>query len=171
MAHSRSAAVDASSWRRGAARCLVCLVVLAITTLSRGACAGEEIRACEFEVKARCVTGDARVTLADGVVKRVEVGVLWCGLRGRPGYTCTIDSSRGDEDTKWSEEAGATLIANASPANPGQPDRVKVTVGSHVSIDLDEAQSLGRCGSGAELPRAIVIPEKKGACRVWLQAP
>jgi len=53
----------------------------------------------------------------------------------------------------------------------GPRGSVKVTVGLHVSIDLDEAQSLGRCGSGAELPRAIVILEKKGACRVWLQGP
>jgi hypothetical protein len=97
--------------------------------------------------------------------------VYWCGLRGRPGYNCTIDASRTDPDSKWSEEDGATLITNASPANPNQPDRVKVTVGQHVSIDLDEAQSLGRCGAGAELPQAIVIPAQKGACRVWLKAP
>lgn len=45
---------------------------------------------------------------------------------------------------------------------------MKVTVGKNVSIDFAQAQSLGRCGAGAELPRAIVIPEKKGACRVWL---
>jgi hypothetical protein len=48
---------------------------------------------------------------------------------------------------------------------------VKVTVGKHVSIDFDEAQSLGRCGAGAELPRAIVIPAEGGACRVWLTEP
>jgi hypothetical protein len=146
--------------------------LLAVTTADRSAYAGgDEIRSCEFEVKARCVSGDARVTLVDGVVKRVEVGVYWCGLRGRPGYNCTIDASRTDPDSKWSEEDGATLITNASPANPNQPDRVKVTVGQHVSIDLDEAQSLGRCGAGAELPQAIVIPAQKGACRVWLKAP
>jgi hypothetical protein len=60
------------------------------------------------------------------------------------------------------------LIANASPFSAAQPDRMKVTVGKYVSIDLSQAQSAGRCGAGAELPRAIVIPEKKGACRVWL---
>jgi hypothetical protein len=152
---------------------LICLAALVVvTTASRGAYAGEEeIRSCEFEVKARCVSGDARVTLADGVVKRVEVGVFWCGLPGRPGYNCTIDASRTDQDSKWSEEDGATMITNASPANPNQPDRVKVTVGQHVSIDLDEAQSFDRCGTGAELPRAIVIPAQKRACRVWLKAP
>jgi len=151
----------------------ICLAaVLVVTTADRAAYAdGEEIRSCEFEVKARCVSGDARVTLADGVVKRVEVGVFWCGLPGRPGYTCTIDASRTDPDSKWWEEDGATLITNASPANPNQSDRVKVTVGQHVSIDLDEAQSLGRCGAGAELPRAIVIPAQKEACRVWLRKP
>jgi hypothetical protein len=64
------------------------------------------------------------------------------------------------------------MIANASPFNPEEPDRVRVTVGRHLSIDLDEAQSLGRCGVGAELPRgAIVIPAQRKACRVWLRAP
>ena len=45
----------------------------------------DEIRACNFAVKARCVSGDARVTLAGGAVKRVEVNVLWCGGKGQPG--------------------------------------------------------------------------------------
>ncbi len=31
---------------------------------------GQEIRKCDFEVKARCATGDASITLADGVVKK-----------------------------------------------------------------------------------------------------
>jgi hypothetical protein len=132
---------------------------------------GDQTRKCQFEVKARCVSGEARVTLADGVVTRVEVDVFWCGQPGRPGYTCMINSSRGDADSLWSEDAGATFVANASPWTPNEPDRVKVTVGQHVSIDLDEAQSLGRCGAGAELPRAIVIPAQKGACRVWLREP
>lgn len=134
--------------------------LLALTTTTRIADA-EEIRRCDFAVKARCVSGQARVTLADGVVKRLEVDVFWCGLPGRPGYSCTIDASRGDEDSKWSEEGGATLIANASPFNPTQPDVVKVTVGRHVSLDLDQTQSLDRCGVGAELPQAIVIPAQK----------
>jgi len=128
----------------------------------------DDIRACTFAVKARCASGDARVTLERGAVKRLEVNVFWCGLQGRPGYSCSIDAARGDKETLWSEEGGATIIANAAPFNATQPDRVKVTVGKYVSIDLSQAQSVGRCGAGAELPRAIVIPEKKGACRVWL---
>ena len=147
-------------------------VLLAAAPLTFAARAdGAEIRKCGFEVKARCATGDASVTLADGVVKRVEVNVYWCGPKGQPGYTCAMDSSRSDPGAKWSEDGGATLITNASPFSPDQPDRVKVTVGRRVSIDLDETQSLGRCGAGAALPRAVVIPEKKAACRVWLRAP
>jgi hypothetical protein len=71
----------------------------------------------------------------------------------------------------WSEDGAATLIANGSPFNPQQPDRVKVSVGRNVSIDLSEAQSLGRCGAGAELPRSIVIPAQGKACRVRLGEP
>jgi len=41
----------------------------------------DEIRACDFQVKARCVSGDARITLADGAIQRVEVNVIWCGER------------------------------------------------------------------------------------------
>ena len=108
------------------------------------------------------------MTLVDGKPQRFEVNIDWCGLNGGLNYSCTIDSSRGDKDSHWSEEGGATIIANARPFNAAKPDLVKVTVGSRVSIDLEQAQSLGRCGAGAELPRAIVIPSQKGACRVWM---
>lgn len=150
-----------------------CLAVLLLLTTSTAIAAADqqEIRTCDFEVKARCVSGDASVTLAKGVVIKVEVDVFWCGQGGGLGYTCTIDSSRSDRDAVWSDDRGATVIANASPFTPNQPDRLKVTVGRYVSIDMDEAQSLGRCGAGAELPRAIVIPAQKGRCRVWLGAP
>jgi hypothetical protein len=144
------------------------IVLVAITLGGIAAAHADEVRACDFKAKARCASGDARVTLDGGVIKRVEVNVFWCGPQGRPGYSCGIDSSRGDKDTKWSEAGGATVIDNTAPFNAGQSDRMKVTVGRFVSIDMGEAQSLGRCGAGAELPRAIVIPEKKGACRVWL---
>ena len=150
---------------------LCCAALLVPTVLASFAHASEQdIRACEFEVKARCAFGDARVTLADGAVTRVEVDVYWCALHGRaaPPFACTIDSSQTDEDAVWTEDAGATLITNKSPWNPDQPDRVKVTVGRDVSIDLSEAQSLGRCGAGAELPRSIVIPAKAKLCRVQL---
>jgi hypothetical protein len=162
-----------SNTLRAAMKHLIYLAVLLVVTTSTGIAQadGQEIRTCKFEVKVRCVSGAARVTLANGVVKRVEVDVDWCGLPGKPGYSCTIDSSRSDQDSLWSEDRGATLIANASPFSPNQPDRVKVTLGRYVSIDLDEAQSLGRCGAGAELPRAIVIPAQRGACRVWLREP
>jgi hypothetical protein len=132
---------------------------------------GQEIRTCRFEVKARCASGEARVVLAQGVVTALAVDVFWCGLSGRPGYRCMIDSSRSEPDSMWSDDRGATVITNASPFNPTRPDRVKVTVGRHVSIDLEEAQSAGRCGAGAELPRAIVIPAQSKTCRVWIGAP
>jgi hypothetical protein len=150
---------------------LILAVLFAVTTTSGAAHAGgQEIRSCDFAVKARCASGHATVTLVDGVVKRLEVNAFWCGLNGRPGYTCTIDSTRGDKDATWSDEGSATVITNATPFSSAEPDRVKVTVGKYVSIDMAETQSLGRCGAGAELPRAIVIPAKEDACRVWLDS-
>jgi hypothetical protein len=154
---------------KGLLRCAGPLLLMPLSGFAHAG--GQPIRTCEFEVKARCASGDARVTLADGVVIRVEVNVYWCALHGRPPFACTIDSSRTDQASVWSEEAGATLVAKKSPWNPQQPDRVKVTVGRDVSIDLSEAQSLGRCGTGAELPRAIVILARAKACRVRLDVP
>jgi hypothetical protein len=130
--------------------------------------AADDIRACDFAVKARCASGTARVTFAGGTLTRVEVDVDWCGQKGAPGYSCSIDASRGDKDSQWSDAGGATTIANAAPFDATHPDSLKVTAGRTVSIDLANTQSLGRCGAGAELPRMIVIPEKKGACRVRL---
>jgi hypothetical protein len=133
--------------------------------------AGQEVRHCDFDVKARCASGEARVTIANGVVNRVEVDVIWCGLPGHPAYTCTIDSSRVDPDSKWSSYGSTTVIANTSPLNPNYPDRVKVTLGPDVTIDFKEAQSLGHCGAGAELPQTLVIPARGKACRVRLGEP
>jgi hypothetical protein len=147
---------------------LLVLIVLANSTRARG----QEIRACDFEVKTRCASGDARVTLADVKVTRLEVDVLWCNLQGgAPTFICAIDSSRAGQNSEWSENAGATVIANRSPWNSAEADRVKVTVADDVSIDFSEAQSLGRCGAGAELPAAIVIPAHGKTCRVRLQSP
>lgn len=147
--------------------------VLVVLLLGTGlACAaGEEVRHCGFDVKARCASGEARVTIANGVVNRVEVDVIWCGLPGHLAYSCTVDSSRGDQDSKWSDDGGTTAIANTSPLNPNYPDRVKVTVGRSVTIDLKEAQSLGHCGVGAELPETIVIPARGKSCQVRLGEP
>jgi hypothetical protein len=132
----------------------------------------QQIRDCDFKLKNGCFSGDARVTLANGAVTRLEVDIVWCNRqRGAPGYTCTIDSSRGDGASTWSEDGDATLIANGSPFNSDQPDRVKVTVGRDVTIDLNEAQSAGSCGAGAELPLTIVIPAQGQACRVRLREP
>lgn len=149
----------------------ICVAALLAAATASSAVRADDIRACRFAVKARCASGDVRITSADGTIKRIEIDVFWCGLPGRPGYTCTIDSSRGDPDSLWSEDGGATLIANRSPWNPDLPDRVRVTAGQDVSIDLNETQSLGRCGAGAELPKTIVIPAQKGACRVELGSP
>jgi hypothetical protein len=154
---------------------LCCAVLLVLTAMPGLARAGEqEIRRCDFELKRGCIAGYATVTLAHGALARLEALVIWCGPGGHRkslDYSCTVDSSRDDKESTWSEEAGATVIANGSPWNPDRPDRMKVTVGRDVSIDFDEAQSLGRCGAGAELPRAIVIPAQKAACRVWLRSP
>ena len=129
----------------------------------------DEIRACDFKLKSGCIAGDAKVTLADGKVSHLEFDIVWCGLNeGAPGYTCMIDAARNDGETKWSEAGGATIVASPSD-DPSQTDSIKVTAGRFVSIDFSHAQSAGRCGAGAELPRALVIPERKGRpCRVWL---
>ncbi|HWG05277.1 MAG TPA: hypothetical protein VG271_09725 [Beijerinckiaceae bacterium] len=149
------------------------LIALTSAMMSIGSADAQSVvsRSCNFSIKARCVSGDAHLTLADGTVTSIEINVDWCGLRGQPAYSCSISSSRGDKDSLWSDEQGATLISNASPFSAQQPDRVKVTVGRFVSIDMQETQSLGRCGAGAELPEAIVMPERGNACRIWLSDP
>jgi hypothetical protein len=154
-------------------RCAVLLVPALLASFASAG--GQEIRRrCDFKLKRGCIAGYASVTLVNGALESIEGIVIWCGRGGHRkslDYTCTIDSSRDDKESTWSDDAGATVIANASPWNPQQPDRVKITVGRDVSIDFDEAQSLGRCGLGAELPRAIVIPAEGRACRVWLRTP
>ena len=146
------------------------LLIAAALVSGTAAVRADEVRACDFKLKSGCIAGDAKVTLADGKLQHLEFDIVWCGLKkDAPGYSCMIDASRKDDpDSKWSEDGGATVITSSSDT-PTQPDSIKVTVGRFVSIDFSHAQSGGRCGAGAELPRALVIPEKKGRpCRVFL---
>jgi hypothetical protein len=45
-------------------------------------------------------SGQASVTLADGKVAKIAVDVLYRSGRGTPGYTCTVDSSRTDDQLR-----------------------------------------------------------------------
>jgi len=149
---------------------------LALTAMTRFAdAAGPELRTCDFDLKGGCRSGEARVTLVNGKVTGLDVDVIWCGRGGHRkslDYTCTIDLSRGDGESAWLEDAGATVITDSSPyTDPREPDRIKVTVGREVSIDLNETQSVPRCGVGAELPESIVIPAHKSVCRVRFREP
>src|SRR6516165_8519444 len=147
--------------------CVVLLVPIVLASFAHAD--GQDVRGCEFEVKARCVPP---VTRASRLRRARSSECRWMfigvALHGHPPFACTIDSSRTGQNSVWSEDGGATLIANGSPWNPDQPDRVKVTVGRDVSIDLSETQSLGRCGAGAKLPQTIVIPAQGKICRVRL---
>ena len=141
---------------------LRCAALLVLTLLAGFAHAtGQELRKCDFDLKGGRRSGEARVTLADGAVIRVEVDVIWCGRSGHRkslDYTCTVNTSRGDGESTWSDDAGATVITDSTPyTDPREPDRIKVTVGHEVSIHLNETQSVPRCGVGAELPESIVI--------------
>ncbi len=142
--------------------------LLAVSSLGPAAQAGgrEEVHKCDFEVRARCASGDVAVTLVDGVVKEVEINDFWCGRPGNLGYSCVLDWSRDDKESRWSQDGGATTIEKTDSA--GLPDRMKVTVGRYISIDLAETRSVNACGAGAELPQAIVIPASGKKCRVWL---
>jgi hypothetical protein len=150
-------------------RRLSSLIIAAALASGLAAARADEIRACDFKLKSGCVAGDAKITLADGRLQHLEFDIVWCGLhKGAPGYTCMIDAARSDGESKWSDDAGATIIAGPADT-PAQPDNIKVTVGRFVSIDFSRAQSGNICGAGAELPRALVIPEKTGRpCRVFL---
>jgi len=150
------------------------LAVLLIVTASAALARAEptqtepkQERTCNFEVKARGVSGYATVTLEGKAVTGVDILVHQRG-RYQHGFSCMIDVSRTDGQSKWSDEGDATLIVNPHPLNPDESDRLKVTVGQHVSIDLEESKTTYRCGAGAELPRVIVIPAGRKACRVWL---
>jgi hypothetical protein len=157
-------------------RRLRCAGLLLQTLLSGFAHAGgQEIRTCDFDLKGGCRSGQARVTLADGRVMGLDVVVIWCGRGGHRkslDFTCTINSSRGDGESTWSQDAGATVITDSSPyTDSTKPDRIIVTVGRDVNLDLNETQSVPRCGAGAELPQIIVIPAHKSVCRVRFSEP
>jgi hypothetical protein len=122
---------------------------------------------CEFDVPKQCTSGSARVTFKGDTLDELAVESFTCGLPGKPGYACDVSFKRGDKESTWSDANGATIIDKKSPFDSTRPDRIKVTVGKFISIDLAEVQVSGACGAGAELPSALVITKGKHTCRVW----
>jgi hypothetical protein len=141
-----------------------------MTAIAAVAHAEQQVRVCDFDLKGGCRSGEARVTLTDGKATGLDVVVIWCGRGGHRkslDFSCTINASRADGESMWSEDAGATVIIGSSPfTDPAKPDRIKVTVGRELTIDLYETQSVPRCGAGAELPQTIVFPAHGKVCRV-----
>ena len=82
-------------------------------------------------------------------------------MHGRPPFVCTIDSSRTDQDSVWSEDGGATLIANGSPWNPDQPDPDLLS-GVDAVIHLAGASIAGRF---TESHRAAIRDSRIGPTR------
>lgn len=149
---------------------LVVLTAIVLLQCAASACRAEteSVHKCEFSVRSHCTSGGAQATLKGGELTRLSVDVYMCGLPGKLGYSCSIDFSRNDENSSWTESDGVVTIENKFSQDLATPERIKVTLGRHISIDLDETRSASHCGAGAQLPSAIVIPDVKRACRVWL---
>ena len=102
---------------------------------------------------------------------KLTFGIQYCGLAGKPGYSCLVELAPDDRQSKWSRAGRVVGVDNLAPRDPAQPDRIVITTGNSVSLDFSEAQSGSVCGAGAELPEALVIPATGGKCRVWLAKP
>lgn len=124
---------------------------------------------CSYDIKRRCTSGTAEVELQQGRPRRVNFENFVCGLPGAPGYTCTVESTADGKD-KWQQTGKTTRINFHESWNPDNPDTLTVTAEpSRIVLDFADTQSLGKCGSGAELPDRVVIDPKTKRCEVDLK--
>jgi len=121
---------------------------------------------CSYKLFNRCGNGSATVKLLDGALQQVSFELQFCATPARPANGCSLDSARGGPD-KWSPAGQAVRIEFTHPKYPQMDDALAVTVQEHaVVLDFGEAQSLPRCGPGAELPEKITIDPADKYCKV-----
>lgn len=146
-------------------RRILCALLAASAFTGGAAAAADVSKSCKYEAS-DCVSGSATARFVDGRLSAIDLDVFYCGLPGNAGYSCSIQTKRGDDDFEWTGSGQRVTLRNLTPFDSSRPDEILITVGKNVSIDLSNAQSAGACGAGAELPAAIVILEGSERCRV-----
>jgi len=125
---------------------------------------------CKYEIKRNCTLGSVELELKDGRIQRIDFGNFYCPAHGEIGFTCSIDVSRGDKNTKWTDKGGSSTIEFSGADN--SPDGNSLTISrvrNGVVIDMRNTSSYGRCGAGAELPERIFVPARSKKCEVKLR--
>lgn len=123
---------------------------------------------CEYAIAERGTSGAATIELQGKTITGIDVLVVYPGLPGRPGYSCTLVVTGDDPATRWSRREATTEIV--FPGEPGGPEDVVVITerGGEYVVDLVNTRSSGHCGAGAELPARLTIPRAGGTCGVTL---
>ena len=137
------------------------------SVLAVGQSEGVKEYACRYE--ARSGSGEATLEIKDGVVRSVHFTGFSPGLPGNIGYTCTVDATRGDKETKWKETGRTLRIDFVDGTNNDEEDYLTIApTADGYLLDMSATRSGSKCGAGAELPKQIRILKAAKRCRVKL---
>ena len=127
------------------------------------------IYSCDYAIKNRGTSGSLTVELKKGVVNKVSFDNFYIGLPDKMGYSCVMEASRNDNETKWKDNNNITTVEfdDASEYEGGDYMTISPKKSGYI-IDLKNTISSMKCGAGAELPKILTITKLNKKCKVKL---
>ncbi|MBI3149584.1 MAG: hypothetical protein HYZ17_13830 [Betaproteobacteria bacterium] len=148
---------------------IVTALALAAWMLPVVAAEPDGVFTCSYEIKKPCTQGSVSVEWIGGLVQKLTFENFFCGTAGRPGYSCTLESTRSGGEDRWRQQGSKTEIELGSPFNSEEKDTVLISVERDTfRFDFSSTQSGGKCGAGAQLPQSIALDRKSKKCSVRL---
>jgi hypothetical protein len=130
-----------------------------IRTVLADSSTNSTVYSCEYEVRNGSTSGSASIELRGGLIHKVSFNNFFVGLPGRLGYSCVLEVSRDDKETKWKDNGDEVEVEfpDAQQYAGGNSMTLSITADGFL-IDMSNTRSSGNCGAGAELPEKIVFP-------------
>lgn len=142
-------------------------LALAAWTLPLVAAEPEGVFTCSYEIRKPCTQGSVSIEWKGGQAQKIAFENFFCGVAGRPGYSCSLESARSGGEDRWRQQGSKTEIELGHPFNPDEKDTVLISVEKDIfRVDFSGTQSGGKCGAGAELPQTLALDRKSKKCSV-----
>jgi len=122
---------------------------------------------CKIKIlKPFSATGAATIELKNSQVEAIDVFLVFPS-KDRLSSSCSIGSSRGDNQSKWTETAGVTQVEFTNGVfvhDEGDWTRISRTRNGFL-VEFSNMLGHGNCGAAAELPESVFVPLNSKMCK------
>ena len=142
---------------------ILCCVCSDLTAAELGS--GTNSYSCEYTAPKRGSSGSVSIEVKNGSIQVLSFHNFFKGLPGNMGYSCLIETTRGDSDPIWSDKLNQVEIKYADAEDYADGDSIFLTMTTdQIILDLSKTISSGKCGAGAELPQKVTLLKSGGTC-------